>query len=91
VQLLYQGKPLPGALVKALPHAGGAAVTARTDTRGIVALRLPAGGVWMLNAVHMVRADPRLDADWESTWSSLTLRLDSSPADSDSAMSFPGR
>ena len=80
LQLLYLGQPLPAALVRALPRAGGAVVTARTDARGVAVLHLPLAGVWLLNAVHMVRADPRLDADWESIWSSLTLEWPASPA-----------
>jgi uncharacterized GH25 family protein len=75
VQLLYQGKPLANVLVKAFPKAGGEVIAARTDARGLAVLPILPGGIWLLNAVHMVRADARLDADWESIWSSLTLRL----------------
>jgi len=79
VRLLYQGKPLANALVKAFPRAGGRVITARTDAQGLAVLPTMSGGIWLLNAVHMVRADPRLDADWESIWSSLTLRLPQAP------------
>ncbi len=80
VQLLYLNKPLQGALVKALPQTstGGvsaAQVAGRTDDQGRVSLLLPHGGVWLINAVHMVAAAPQLNADWESLWSSLTFEL----------------
>jgi uncharacterized GH25 family protein len=75
IRLLYQGKPLADALVKAFPKSGGAVIQARTDAHGLAVLPNLSGGIWMLTAVHMVRADPRLDADWESIWSSLTLRV----------------
>ena len=82
VQLLYLNKPLQGALVKALPQTALAKVgtetaplliAGRTDSQGYVTLTLSHGGVWLINAVHMVAAAPRLNADWESIWSSLTF------------------
>jgi len=79
VQLLFQGKPLAGALVKAFPKSGGTIFKTRTDGTGLAVLPHLTGGIWLLNAVHMVRADTRLDADWESIWSSLTLRLPEVP------------
>lgn len=81
VQLLYLNKPLRGALVKALPQmvvgaadpSKAAQITGRTDDQGRVTLPLSHGGVWLINAVHMVAAAPQLNADWESVWSSLTF------------------
>ena len=80
LQLLYLNKPLRGALVKALPQSlvnatATAQITARTDAQGRVSLPLSQGGVWLINAVHMVKAPANFDADWESVWSSLTLQL----------------
>lgn len=80
VQLLYLNQPLRGALVKALPQTAvdgvsAAQITGRTDDQGRVTLPLSHGGVWLLNAVHMVAAAPQLNADWESVWSSLTFEL----------------
>jgi uncharacterized GH25 family protein len=84
VQLLYLNQPLRGALVKALPQTaiegggggnGAAQITGRTDDQGRVTLPLSKGGVWLLNAVHMVVAAPQLNADWESVWSSLTFEI----------------
>jgi uncharacterized GH25 family protein len=93
VKLLNQGKPLRAALVRALPQTGGTSLSARTDSRGVAVLPLAGGGVWLLNAVHMVRANARIDADWESIWSSLTLQLpvgsDGAAADSNHAQPAP--
>jgi hypothetical protein len=80
VQLFYLNKPLRGALVKALPQTlvdgvSAAQITGRTDDQGRVTLPLSHGGVWLINAVHMVAAAPQLNADWESVWSSLTFEL----------------
>ncbi len=80
VQLLYLNKPLQGVLVKALPQTAADEVktpqiTGRTDAQGRVTLPLSRGGVWLINAVHMVKAPAQLNADWESVWSSLTFAL----------------
>jgi uncharacterized GH25 family protein len=80
VQLLYLNQPLRGALVKALPQtaadeAKAPQITGRTDDQGRVTLPLSRGGVWLINAVHMVKAPAELSADWESVWSSLTFAL----------------
>ena len=74
-RILLRGKPAAGVLVTALPReAPDSRVTARSDSRGRVALRLPAPGVWMVKAVHM-EAVAAQDADWESLWASLTFEL----------------
>jgi hypothetical protein len=74
VRLLFQGKPLPGALVVALPYVTPSEkIAQRTDAHGRVRLRLPYGGVWLVKAVHMVPAPAGSGADWQSLWASLTL------------------
>ena len=74
VRVLYQGKPLAGALVRAFPRDRATGpTTARTDASGRARIPLPRAGVWMLGCVHMRRADKRSDADWESLWASLTF------------------
>ncbi|MBC7717948.1 MAG: DUF4198 domain-containing protein, partial [Pseudorhodobacter sp.] len=80
VQLLYLNQPLRGALGKALPQtaagdAQAAQITGRTDSQGRVTLPLSHGGVWLINAVHMVPAPPQYNAEWESVWSSLTFEV----------------
>lgn len=79
VRLLYQGKPLEGALVMALSQANKPSRQARTDRNGRVVLAVDSG-VWMIKAVHMVPAPPASGADWESIWSSLTFKASTGAA-----------
>jgi hypothetical protein len=72
VRLLYEGRPLAGALVDARQH-GAAVAAARTDAEGRVRLRLPAPGFWMIAAVHLTEAAPGQGAAWESFWASLSF------------------
>jgi uncharacterized GH25 family protein len=86
LKLLYRGKPIESVLVKALPQDSIARPTsARTTHDGIVRLNLGTPGVWLLNAVHMTPASVGIDADWESLWSSLTLRVGPRPRSVDGA------
>ena len=72
--LLYQGRPLGGVLVVAMPQPRPAArLTTRTDDHGAFMLPLPHGGVWLIKAVHMVEAGWFSRADWQSLWASLTF------------------
>lgn len=76
VRLLYQGKPLAGALVAAVNRNDVAGRTAtRTNQDGKAVLTLDRKGLWMIRAVHMVRPDAGVEADWESLWASLTFAL----------------
>lgn len=75
VRLLYEGKPLAGALVMALQRDRPDKVTARSDSRGRVTLKLDRPGFWLIKAVHMIPAPPDAGADWESFWASLTFVL----------------
>lgn len=74
LKLLYQGKPLDGALVvlsnKTAPLAK---LKARTDRDGRVAFALPRGGVWLATSVHMIPAPFLSGCDWSSLWASLTF------------------
>ena len=76
VRLLHLGRPLAGALVKAIPQAGDEPrVELRSDGDGRAVLALPRPGVWLVNAVHMVEAPEGSEAEWMSLWSSLTFEL----------------
>jgi uncharacterized GH25 family protein len=76
VRLTYEGKPLAGALVKAIPkgHAEEA-LTQRSSKSGRVRLRLAREGPWLIEAVHMVAAPADSGADWQSLWASLTFEM----------------
>jgi uncharacterized GH25 family protein len=76
VRLLYENRPLPGALVVAINKGDPAAkLSARSDAQGRVRFRLAKRGVWLIKAVHMVQAAAGSNADWESVWASLTFEL----------------
>ena len=88
VRVLWQGAPLPGALVKTwnapVTRAGGipdvaerdsASVSARvvTDAHGEAVLSCAALGEWLVSVVHMEPSRDSAQADWESTWASLSF------------------
>ncbi|HEY0142899.1 MAG TPA: DUF4198 domain-containing protein [Thermoanaerobaculia bacterium] len=72
-RLLCEGKPLRGALVIAL-QAGGKRHEARSDTKGRVTLPTGDEGVWLVKAVHLVRAPADSGSTWESLWASVTFQ-----------------
>jgi len=76
LQLLYEGKPLQGALVilsnKAAPRNK---LKARTGADGHVQFKLARRGVWLATAVHMRPAAWLAREDWNSLWASLTFEL----------------
>lgn len=73
-KLLYEGKPLPGALLIATRlGAPDGDLHARTDKQGRATLDLQGAGVWRVAAVHMIEARDRKISDWESLWASLTF------------------
>ena len=75
-ELVSDGKPFPGALVKALCRDDpDKTVTARSGPAGEVSLVLPRKGVWLVEAVRMTRAPKDVDADWESVWTSVTFEI----------------
>ncbi len=75
-RILYDGKPLAGALVKAIAlEDPDNTLEARSDRNGRVAFVLARKGVWLVKAVHMVPAPPETRADWESLWASLTFEI----------------
>lgn len=75
VRLLYEGKPLAGALILALQKGREAKVSARSDAQGRVRLRLDRPGFWLVKAVHMAAAPRETGAGWESFWASLTFEV----------------
>jgi hypothetical protein len=76
VRLLYEGKPLAGALIVAFNKAAPAdKLRLRSDADGRVQLRLSRTGVWLVTAVHLLPAARFAPAEWESLWASLSFEL----------------
>ena len=75
VKVLFESKPLAGALLKAWHKRGGQTVMVRATTGadGIVKFDLPYAGPWMISVVHMVPVTGAPDIDWDSFWGSLTF------------------
>jgi uncharacterized protein DUF4198 len=94
--VLRSGRPLGGARVQAwlaplgegdVPRDAASrdsvAVSWRgqTDSGGRAVVPVSAAGEWLLSVVDMVPSHDRAEADWESTWASLTfVRLHAAPA-----------
>jgi uncharacterized GH25 family protein len=75
VRVLFQDRPLEGALVVALAReAPDQKLAARSDREGRVVFDLSGGRTWLVKTVHMVRAPADSGADWESLWGSLTFQ-----------------
>jgi hypothetical protein len=80
VRLTYRDRPLSGALVVAFNRrAPSEKLSARSDPDGRVRFRFPAGGAWLIKAVHMEPAAAGSGAEWESFWASLTFELPGVP------------
>jgi uncharacterized GH25 family protein len=74
VRLLYQGRPMPGALVVAFNRRNPAEKqSVRTDQQGRAIFRVAQPGLWLVKAVHMIPAPKGADAEWASYWASLTF------------------
>lgn len=77
VRVTYEGRPLAGALVKLTNLADDAkpAAELRTDAAGEASFAMPAKGDWRLAVVWTKPLGPDEDADFETTFSSLTFGL----------------
>jgi uncharacterized GH25 family protein len=74
LQILFEGRPLAGALVKLtlLESDARPLQTRRSDTRGRVNFKLPKDGSWLVNVVW-TKATTSRDVDFQTTFSSLTF------------------
>jgi uncharacterized GH25 family protein len=81
VHILYEGRRLPGALVKLreLHHDEQPVATALTDRHGRAAFRVPATGQWLINVVWSKPLKGDVRADFDTTFSSLTFGYDRLP------------
>jgi Domain of unknown function (DUF4198) len=78
VRLVYENRPLAGALVVAMNRLNPAEkLSARTDKEGRVRFKLRPGGMWLIKAVHMIPAPAGALAEWASFWASLTFEMSS--------------
>ncbi len=76
VRLIYENRPLAGALVVAMNRLNPSEkLTARSDNAGRVRFRLAPGGMWLIKAVHMIPAPAGANAGWVSFWASLTFEM----------------
>ena len=75
VQVLFEGQPLQGALLKAWHKSLGQTtiIRASTNAQGITTVNLPYPGAWMVSLVHMVRVTGVKGVDWDSMWGSLSF------------------
>lgn len=77
IQVLLEGQPLAGALVKAWhKHAGQTLlIRSTTSSAGKVTFKLPYRGAWMVSVVHMLPANDTPEVDWDSLWGNLSFSL----------------
>jgi uncharacterized GH25 family protein len=81
VRVLFDGKPLAGALVawaNDATRAGKAEESGhetRTNRDGMAEIPIHTPGIWIVNLVHMIRANGQKGHDWESFFSTLTFQV----------------
>lgn len=77
LEVLFNGQPLPGALVKVWNQRGAQlnVLRTRTDAAGRSTTTLPWAGVWMASVVHMVPTTDNTAWDWDSHWGNLTFEI----------------
>jgi uncharacterized GH25 family protein len=75
VRVLYEGQPLPGALVKLteLEHDAEPLETHRTDSSGHATFALPNQGTWLLNVIWTKPLPKTEETDFETVFSSLSF------------------
>ncbi|MEB0136354.1 DUF4198 domain-containing protein [Actimicrobium sp. CCC2.4] len=76
-KLLFDGKPLPDALLRAWHHNRQQTVSIRaiSDSNGDVTYTFPYAGTWMISTVHMIAATDAPGVDWDSFWGSLMFEV----------------
>lgn len=80
VQLLYEGRPVSGALVMALnKRAPNEVQRVQSGPDGRAEFDLRREGPWLVKAVHMIPAAAAAPEDWRSYWASLTFELPAGP------------
>ena len=74
-QLIFEGEPLANAKVGVWHRSLGEVEKKeyRTNEEGLVTFPVQRRGSWLVNTVHMVRAEESEQADWQSYWGSFTF------------------
>lgn len=79
-QLFFEKKPFPNSLVNVFVRLNEKVrrIKITTDDEGKVDVPIEAGGVFLINAVHMIEPDAALTggAAWMSLWASTTFLVD---------------
>lgn len=75
LRLLRDGMPLADTQIVASERESETVLKMRTNADGVVEFKLPVDGMWMFYAVDIEQA-AALDVDWESIWTSLTLKVE---------------
>lgn len=80
-KLLFDGKPVANALLRAWHHEDSETVSIRaiTNSAGEVTYRLPFSGPWMISSVYMTASSEPAEADWDSYWGSLMFEVPGHP------------
>jgi len=78
VQVLRDGKPWPRFSVSALPSATVEPIMRRTDGDGRAVFTLDRPGPWLLRGT-LIEPSSAPDADWQSLFSTLTVRVAPAP------------
>jgi len=75
VRVLYQGRPLPGALIKLtqLEHDAAPFETHLTDGAGRAVFNMPGAGTWLLNVIWTRPLPKTSETDFETVFSSLSF------------------
>lgn len=74
LRVLKDGKPLAGFALNLVGAGGGRGVTRRTDQDGRLTFRLEASGLHLVRGTEL-RAVQSPELDWESDFTTLTLRV----------------
>jgi len=82
-ELRFVEKPLPDAALHIFHRATDGTVDnirLRTDAAGVVTVPSAKPGFYMVNAIHILPASPRMEhllgASWQSLWASMTYAVD---------------
>lgn len=77
-QLFHEGKPFPDSSVNVFARQRDVVkqVQLKTDKQGKVDISVADGGIFLVNAVHMIQPDDSTGAAWMSLWASTTFAVE---------------